>query len=376
MSTQTLPIREITIEPDHLQELQEDSWSHTFQPVQLNMNGKSREATFGYRGGHTRNYFKKSYEVRTTTGLTLHWNAEFDDPSMIRNALSFQFFNQIGVPSPRTRHIWLVINGAPQGVYLEIESVDPRFFRRRGIGCRAIIYAVNDSANFSLIDPITERRKDSLFDGYELVSGLAASELRLIRFVSGINRKHKTRLQWSSWTEKRLDVDQYLLWLAGAVLTGNYDGFDQNYALYVHGKTGKYRMMPWDYEGTWGRNCYGKPCGSDLVRVEGYNTLTDKLLAIPAYKRKYRSILLRLLQTAFTEEQVKRMVSAMYSKLTPAIQEDYTRKSSFNTYLSEPDFILNYVKERRALIRNALKSWKLTKKTADVDVAALKVKIH
>ncbi|SFF12493.1 spore coat protein H [Paenibacillus algorifonticola] len=374
MATHSLPIREITIEPDHMLELQEDSWSHVFQPVQFNMNGKSMEASFGYRGGHTRNYFKKSYEVRTKSGLTLHWNAEFDDPSMIRNALSFQFFNQIGVPSPHTRHILLVINGVSQGVYLEIESVDPRFFRKRGISCRSIIYAVNDSANFSLIDPITERRKASLFDGYELVTGPALAQLRLIRFVGGLNRKRNTRLQWNTWTAKRLDVNQYLLWLAGAVLTGNYDGFDQNYALYEHAKTDKFRIIPWDYEGTWGRNCYGKPCGSGLVRIEGYNTLTRKLLAIPAYKRKYRSILIRLLQTAFTEEQVERNVKALYSKLTPAIQEDYTRKSSFNTYLSEPAFILNYVKEKRLIVKDALKNWKHTEKAASV--AGLKVKIH
>ena len=43
---------------------------------------------------------------------------------MIRNALSFQFFNMMGVPSPRTKHMWLEWNGYPHGVYLEIESVD------------------------------------------------------------------------------------------------------------------------------------------------------------------------------------------------------------------------------------------------------------
>ena len=38
--------------------------------------------------------------------------------------IAFYFFNKIGVPSPQTNHFWLIINGLPQGVYLEIEAVD------------------------------------------------------------------------------------------------------------------------------------------------------------------------------------------------------------------------------------------------------------
>ena len=37
---------------------------------------------------------------------------------------------------------------------------------------------------------------------------------------------------------KYVNVDQYLRWLAGAVLTQNYDGFVHNYALYRNGETG------------------------------------------------------------------------------------------------------------------------------------------
>ena len=46
---------------------------------------------------------------------------------MIRNALSFLFMERIGVPAPRTRPVWLIINGSPAGIYLEIEAVIPVF---------------------------------------------------------------------------------------------------------------------------------------------------------------------------------------------------------------------------------------------------------
>ncbi|MFF2483740.1 CotH kinase family protein [Paenibacillus sp. NPDC058071] len=352
-----LPIRKITIQPSDLLDLQDAERRNSFKPVQIEMDGTVHEASFGLRGGHTLHYHKKSFEIRVAGGPILHWNAEFDDPSMIRNALSFHFFNQIGVPSPDTKHIEVEINGQTQGVYLEIESVDRTFFRKRGIGFRSILYAVNDSADFSLIDPITKGRKESLFDGYEIQQGKSTvARPRIVRFVRGINRlKGRT---FASFTAKRLDINQYLLWLAGAVLTGNYDGFDQNYALYEHKKSGKYRIIPWDYEGTWGRNCYGRPCGSELVRLEGYNKLTEKLFSFASCRAKYKSIMRELLKTKFTVERIDPVITSMYKQITPSIRDDFTRKSSFNTFLNEPSFILDYIRERRGYIKAALKTWK------------------
>ncbi len=355
MATAALPIRTITIDEEDLQEIKRNAWGKQFKPAQLESEGSKEKATFGLRGGHTRNYFKKSYEVRLESGRTLHWNAEYDDPSMMRNALSFQFFNDIGVPSPETTHIWLVINGEAQGVYLEIEAVDELFFAKRKLKVQSLIYAVNDSADFSMTDPDTGHTKPSLFDGYELRQGEQPARKRLVGFIRNINSRKSS--SFGSFAAKRLDVNAYLHWLAGAVLTGNYDGFDQNYALFETESTGKYRIIPWDYEGTWGRNCYGKPCGSDLVRIQGYNRLTRKLLAIPAYRRSYQALLQKLLSTSFTIDRLEPVIANMHNRLSPAIRSDYTRKASFDTFLSEPAFIQDYILERRQLIKRGLKSW-------------------
>ncbi|MBD2867561.1 CotH kinase family protein [Paenibacillus arenilitoris] len=356
MASITLPVRSIAINATDLLDIQGNAWGKDFRPAELTLEGQSHKAVFGLRGGHTRNYFKKSYEVRLDDGRTLHWNAEYDDPSMMRNALSFHFLNRIGLTSPETNHIWLVINGTPQGVYLEIEAVDRFFFHQRNIGFRSLIYAGNDSADFSLTDPETKGRKPSLFDGYELRKGGAGAKRRLVSFVRGINRK--SGRSFGSFVARRLDVPQYLLWLAGAVLTGNYDGFDQNYALYEHRASGKYRIIPWDYEGTWGRNCYGKPCGSDLVRLQGYNALTKKLFAFPSCRMKYKRMMEQLLRTAFTPDTLEPVVKKMHERLAPAIRIDYTRKAGYDTFLSEPAFIQKYIMERRQLLLDELQSWK------------------
>ncbi|WP_219838583.1 CotH kinase family protein [Paenibacillus sp. R14(2021)] len=356
MSGEGLPTRKITIAKADLQRLEENVWSNEFATVKLELNGEEIDAKLRFRGGHTRNYPKKSYEIHYGNNQILHWNAEFDDPSMIRNALSFHFFNSMGVPSPTTKHMWLEWNGYPHGVYLEIESVDSTFFRKRNISSRALIYAINDKANFSLIDPDTAEKKESLFEGYRVMKGTDYTRKRLVRFVRDINQLPGRSLR--TYMAKRLDISLYLKWLAGAVLTGNYDGFDQNYALYEHKTTGKYRIIPWDYEGTWGRNCYGRLCGSDLVDVKGYNMLTRKVLSYKACRRAYRKILARLLVSKFTLSAIEPVIEALYEKLTPAIRDDFTRKWPFRSFEAEPELFRSYINERRAIIIAELKTWK------------------
>ncbi|MBM7566784.1 CotH kinase family protein [Paenibacillus sacheonensis] len=356
MSGEGLATRKITIDEADLQRLLADVWSNEFAPVKLEMDGKTMDAKLRIRGGHTRTYPKKSYEIHFGDNGILHWNAEFDDPSMIRNALSFRFFNMMGVPAPRTKHMWLEWNGYPHGVYLEIESVDTAFFRRRSIGSKALIYAVNDKANFSLIDPDTEARKESLMEGYRVMKGNVNTEKRLVRFVSSINRLPRRTLR--TYMAKRLDVSVYLKWLAGAVLTGNYDGFDQNYALYEHTTTGKYRIIPWDYEGTWGRNCYGRLCGSDLVDVRGYNALTRKVLSYKSCRQAYRKILAKLLDGKFTIGTIEPVIQSMYEEITPAIRDDFTRKWPFRSFEEEPELFRSYIEERRAIVEEELEVWK------------------
>ena len=54
--------------------------------------------------------------------LTL--NNMVQDPSMIREVLSYQLFRAFSIPSPRTGYAALTINGEPYGVYLVLEAYD------------------------------------------------------------------------------------------------------------------------------------------------------------------------------------------------------------------------------------------------------------
>ncbi|SPU07725.1 CotH [Bacillus licheniformis] len=226
-------------------------------------------------------------------------NAEYHDPSFIRNRLSFHFFEQIGVLAPAASHVFLYINEKKEGIYLKIESVDDHFLKRRNLERGAIYYAVDDDANFSLLSSFNKKAKQNLMQGYE-EKRVQAATMTTSRSLSTLSIPPKTTYLKKK-SKRYLDVKQYLLWLIGAVYTQNFDGFVHNYALYLNGRTKTFQIIPWDYDATWGRNIHGEEwsttgfrrkaiirClqGCSTSRLFNPNTLfNEKCLAPPIYNQ-------------------------------------------------------------------------------------------
>jgi spore coat protein H len=346
-----LPAHRLVVAAAEATRLQGEDGQARFVDGILVRDGHAERVLLRYRGNRTRHAPKKSFEVRRHDG-TLHYNAEYDDPSLMRNALSFWFFQQVGLPSPQTRHCILYFNDDLLGVYLEIEGVDAAFFRRRNMACRSLFYAVNHDADFSLVSGNSRQPKPSLFDGYERVIGTQVDQKRFERFVFEVNVRDNTALR--RLLKRQLDTHQYLQWLAAIVCVGHVDGFTQNYAVYESSEDSRYRFIPWDCEGTWGRNCYGAPCPADTVDAFGENTLTSRLMQLPLIRKAYRNQLQQLLDTAFTEASIVPVVWAWMQRIGPAVLADPTRRIQHTQWMNEIDIFRRYVRERRQFLRDAL----------------------
>jgi len=346
----TLPVRRLILTESADRELENHLWTDRYLTAAMRINGSTVPVKVRYRGGHTREYPKRSYDI-VQGGVTHHYNAEFDDPSMIRNALSLAFFPMLGVHAPKCRHVLLYRNNDFQGVYLEIESVGRSFFKRRGIGAASLFYAVNNNADFGQYVSESGRMKSSLLSGYEHRFGGGREKARLASFIRGINRSDSPD---QTFIARNLDVGNYLKWLAGAVLTGNYDGFEQNYAIYRHRSTGKYRNIPWDYEGTWGRDCYGNVQDDRQVPVQGYNVLTNKLLDHRPYRDHYRKILRQALAGPFQEKRIMPIVRKLTGNIAPYYRQDPMRRWSYAEFLGEPELIRRYIRIRREIVEQEM----------------------
>lgn len=98
MSATALPAFRLHIHPKHLLELKKDVWSDEAVPGMLLTGSAKTPVAVSYRGAHTRKLTKKSYFIQypdrkeKAEEAAFHLNAEYHDPSFIRNRLSFHFF--------------------------------------------------------------------------------------------------------------------------------------------------------------------------------------------------------------------------------------------------------------------------------------------
>ncbi len=357
--TATLPQYKLFIKPADLKELKRDIWLDEPIPAQARIDGKRFEIDICYRGSHIRDFPKKSYQVtfykpkKFMGSQQIHLNAEYKDPSMIRNKLSFDFFSEIGVLSPQSRHVYLIVNGKEEGVYLEIESVDEYFLKRRKLPAGSIFYAVDGDANFSLMSDLDKETKKSLKLGYETKYRQSRSaEFQLQEFIFKINTTPP--LEFEREISKYLDVDQYLRWVAGIIFTSNYDGFVHNYALYRNGETGLFEVIPWDYDATWGRDVNGKLMEADYVPIKGFNTLTARLLDVNGFRKQYRRLLEEIMDHQFTQDFMIPRVEKLLQSIRPFILQDPYKKTHIDQFDRELKVISNYIEERRNYLQKKL----------------------
>ncbi|HWH70041.1 MAG TPA: CotH kinase family protein [Candidatus Sulfotelmatobacter sp.] len=285
--------------------------------------GEALPVTVKIRGAHSRKFPKKSLQadlngVRLADGppkghsvRRLHLNADYIDPTLMRSALSFQLFHNIGAAAPLCRHTELQISGERPQLYMALESVDSDFCARRGWKPGQIYYALNRNANFGLISPNTRTLKDPLDLGYRLVQQADPAPLR--RLIMDLNLASDQR--FPAVVERCIDVAGYLKWLIVAVFVGNRDGFVHNYALYREPDSGLFRIIPWDYDATWGIDVHGRPARLDRVPLEGWNRLTQRLLTSPLHRRQYKKLFVEHLNGPLSPASVLPLIDKMSAEV-------------------------------------------------------------
>ena len=74
------------------------------------------------------NLFNKARDFRGLKKVNL--NNGFKDPTLIRERLAYELFEEMGIPTPRASHVDLWVNDTHLGVYTMVEQIDSTFLRR------------------------------------------------------------------------------------------------------------------------------------------------------------------------------------------------------------------------------------------------------
>ncbi len=254
------------------------------------------------------------------------------DPSQLREALSYSVFRAAGVPAPRTAFVelYLTVPGkyARQfaGLYTLIENVDRTFLKRHFPGGKGLLLKPEGVPNLAYLGPdwapYQERYRPKQSADAEARQRLLALT-RLVHYADDAAFRRTIG--------RYLDVDEFLRYVAACALMTNIDsfvGFGHNYFLYLNPRDGRFSVLPWDLNNTFGGLLmFGwkeDQVADWSVRkpVVGGNRLTERLLAVKEYDAAYRKHLRALAGKTFTRQALH----AEIDRMQKAVQEALARE--------------------------------------------------
>jgi hypothetical protein len=125
-------------------------------------------------------------------------------------------------------------------------------------------------------------------------------------------------------------VDSFLRFMAATALVVNPDSFfslGHNYYLYLHPKTKKLHMLPWDMDRAFANfGIFGTAEQQmDLSLVHPYNgpnRLADRLMAMPDVREKYQKVLKELAAGCFAKENLLKEIATAEAAVKELVKAD------------------------------------------------------
>ena len=174
----------------------------------------------------------------------LNLNNNYSDTTLMREFVSYEMMEQMGLATPAHSYMYVTVNGEDYGLFLGIEQVDETFLARTYNDTSGYLYKPDGTG--SDLKWISENLED--YTGMNLKTNEKDEEdSKLIDFLREINSEDGN-------LESVMDVDAMLRYFAmntALVSLDSYQGtMKHNYYLYE--SDGKYSIIPWDYNMSFG----------------------------------------------------------------------------------------------------------------------------
>lgn len=276
----------------------------------------------GRKGGQKVHLYRdRPLDAMTTFALIF----EGEQAAMIE-PLSFEVYRRSGMPTEKSHHVRLWLNGKPTGYTVLVEQPNRAFLRRNGIGDAGNLYKLLWYGG-------------DLVGQHEKHSNRRGTHDDLIDVVEGLQKPADA--QWE-FIEKNFDVDEVATYFAVNAVLSHWDGFFNNYFTYHDiGGTGKWMMFPWDQDSTWGLRLGGPGGGDDEVfynmaltfgmngdeppsdgggwwRPPGF--FSGPLLANPKFRKVFLGRTKYILESVYTEAAFGPVMDDLEKRLVPEVR--------------------------------------------------------
>jgi len=232
-------------------------------------------------------------------------NNSVQDPTYMTEAICSELFLAAGVPTPRTTHARVWLNGRSLGLYVLKEGFDKAFLKRHFKNAKGNLY---DGGFLRDIDESLERTS-----GEGDVTGRAD-----LKALVAAAREPDPALRLERLGQV-MDVDRFLSFAALEMLTWHWDGYvmkKNNYRLYHNPIGNKMIFLPhgmdqmfWDPNG---------PVVPPRNHIEGM--VASALLSTTNGQQMYRERVASLLTNVFTVERLTNHIQQLRARIRPALE--------------------------------------------------------
>jgi spore coat protein H len=267
--------------------------------------------------------------------------------------------------------------GKPIGYHLLVEQPNSSFLRRQKLDPDGNLYKLLWYGN-------------GIIGQHEKKNNPESDHTDLLAAINGLNRL-EGEAQWK-FIQDHFNVDEVVNYFAASMCVQNWDGFFNNYfAYHGPGKAGRWEMIPWDQDKTWGDYdgasadfdwyemplTYGmkgdrepgsgrfslfrprnSPWGATgWWRPGGY--FSAPLLANPQFRERFLKRVHTLCQTTFTEPNLLPVIRDLEQRLEPEVRfrarlEGMDPNQAASSFHQSIDSFRRQLKHRRGYLIEAL----------------------
>lgn len=285
------------------------------------------------RGGFSISFPKHSYEVDLKNDAAIaglpnddDWilNANYIDKTFMRHALSYDLFRSISPENiaPLYKYTELEINGSYNGLYVLMQKLDKSVFKIRENDTSAVIFKEPPIFRHSL-DGFIPQYADNFHQ--QTYPGIGeANKSPVIEALRSFILNSSDSI-FSADIGRLFDLNNIMDWHLLLLLSNNSDGILKNFYLYKKDAQTPFRIAPWDYDHSFGRDGDNE---LNLIRPLDINrsNLLGRLLQFGWYKTALKQRWIQLNEQALLSVAgLKNRIAELRQELDPMVYKNFER---------------------------------------------------